>query len=185
MCIRHHGAVRLYAGDPETGRREIAEGLTRCQPVPVGAAWGDELLGVAAFVLGESARRHRICFESPASSRPGRPAGACHALVDLALTLRHEGKLTAALNAYRNACATSGTIGSRPRVPTPSKVRGDRGRDESPGWPRSCPGRPRDGERPISRNRGPDAQRLPRVAANVRRRLGERAWFEACEAGRS
>ena len=31
------------------------------------------------------------------------PLGACHAQVDLALTLRYEGKLPAALNAYRHA----------------------------------------------------------------------------------
>ena len=55
MCIRNHGAARLLAGDPEAGRREIAEGLARCQTChdALGAAWCYELLGIAAFVLGE------------------------------------------------------------------------------------------------------------------------------------
>ncbi len=31
MCLRNHGAAGLFVGDPEAGRREIAEGLVRCQ----------------------------------------------------------------------------------------------------------------------------------------------------------
>jgi predicted ATPase len=106
MCIRLHGAVRLFAGDPETGRREIAEGLTRCQAChdAVGAAWGYELLGVAAFVLGEYSEASSHLLESATQFESlDAPLGACHALVELALALRYEGNLTASLSAYRNA----------------------------------------------------------------------------------
>ncbi len=49
-------------------------------------------------------RRRHICCESVAQFESlDAPVGACHAQVDLGLTLRIEGKLSAALNAYRQA----------------------------------------------------------------------------------
>jgi tetratricopeptide (TPR) repeat protein len=105
-CIRDHGATNLLVGDVETGRREIAESLVRCQAChdAVGAAWCYQLLGVAAFVLREYTEASSYFLESASQFESlGGNLGACHSQVDLGLSLRYEGKLPAALNAYRVA----------------------------------------------------------------------------------
>jgi predicted ATPase/DNA-binding NarL/FixJ family response regulator len=106
MCIRAHGAARLFAGDPEAGRREIAEGLTRCEAGhdALGAAWCNELLGIAALMIGEFTQASSYFVLSFSQfENLDAPLGACQAQIALASALRHEGKLPAALNAYRNA----------------------------------------------------------------------------------
>ena len=105
-CILTHGATNLLTGDPEKGRCEIAESLVRSQACGdvLGVAWCYGLLGIAAFVLGEYTQASSHLLESVTQFESlDAPLGACHALVDLGLTLRLEGKLPAALDAYRNA----------------------------------------------------------------------------------
>jgi DNA-binding CsgD family transcriptional regulator len=188
-CIRLHGALRLFAGDPETGRREIAEALTRCQAChdAVGAAWGYELLGVAAFVLGDYSEASSHLLESATQFESlNAPLGACHALVELALALRYEGKLTASLSAYRNALGhqrdyrfttesadtlegLAAIAAALNRLDLAAKLWGT-----ASGWRETYQQEP---WIPMPN----DSQEF---AASVRRRLGERAWFEAYEAGR-
>jgi non-specific serine/threonine protein kinase len=106
MCIRAHGMARLLTGDPEAGRREIAEGLIRSQACQdaLGVAWAYEMLGVTALIVGEFTEASSLFLTSFSRFEDlNAPLGACHAQVALASALRHEGKLTDALNAYRNA----------------------------------------------------------------------------------
>ena len=93
--LRHHGAASIAAGDPERGRREIAESLLRAEACgdALGAAWCHDLLGIAAFVLGDYTeassylRQSAIQFESPDA-----PLWVCHALVDLGLVASPRGQ---------------------------------------------------------------------------------------------
>jgi hypothetical protein len=69
-CVRHRGAASVVGGDPEKGRREIAESLflSRACGDALGAAWSRNLLGIAAFVSGDyteassyfAPERHRV-----------------------------------------------------------------------------------------------------------------------------
>jgi hypothetical protein len=105
-CIRTHGAAGLLVGDPEKGRHEIAEGLVRSQACGdvQGVAWCYDMLGIAAFILGDYVEASSYLLDSAIQfERLNSPLGACHAQVDLGLSLRHEGKFPAALNAYRGS----------------------------------------------------------------------------------
>ena len=114
------------------------------------------------------------------------PLGACHALVDLGLTLRHEGKLPAALNAYRNALryqrdyrfttesadtleGLAAIAAALSRLELAAKLCGT-----AAGWRETYQ----------QESWFPMPNDFQESAASVRRRLGERAWFEAYEAGR-
>ena len=158
MCVQHLGAANLLTGDPERARREIAESLVRSQACGdvLGVAWCYDLLGIAAFVLGDYTEASSHLLESATQFESlDAPLGACHALVDLGLTRRLEGKLSAALNAYRNAVRYQRDY--RFTTESPDTLDGlavDRGRANPSIWPRSCSARLRDGGRPISRNSG-------------------------------
>jgi hypothetical protein len=57
-------------------------------------AWCYDLLGIAAFVLGEYTEASSYLLDSANQFESlDAPLGACHTLVDLGLTLRLEGKL--------------------------------------------------------------------------------------------
>jgi tetratricopeptide (TPR) repeat protein len=105
-CIRDHGGASIRSGDPETARRDAAEGLRRsraCGDVQ-GAAWCYCILGFAAFALAEYAEAASDFLESATQFESlGSPFGACHARVDLAAALYQEGKLRDALNSYQCA----------------------------------------------------------------------------------
>jgi predicted ATPase/DNA-binding CsgD family transcriptional regulator len=189
MCLRNHGAAGLFVGDPEAGRREIAEGLTRCHMGhdALGAAWCYELLGIAAFVMGDYSQASSYLFESVAQFESlDAPVGACHAQVDLGLTLRYQGKLPAALTAYRHALgyqrdyrlttASADTLdGLAPvaaalgHLDLAARLHG-----AASGWRETYQ----------EESWFPIPNDFSKSAASVRRRLGERAWFEAYEAGR-
>ena len=189
MCIRNKGEARLRAGDPEAGRREIVEGLARCQAChdALGAAWCYEQLGVAAFVLGEYTEASSYFVES-ASQFEGldAPLGACHAQVALASALRHEGKPTAALDAYRNALryqrdyrftteiadiveGLAAVATAVSRFDLAARLCG-----AAAGWRETYQ---ENSWQPMPSN-------FHESAASVRRELGERAWFEAYDAGK-
>jgi DNA-binding CsgD family transcriptional regulator len=189
MCVRNMGEARLRAGDPEAGRREIVEGLARCQAChdAVGAAWCYELLGVAAFVLGDYTEASSYFVES-ASQFEGldAPLGACHAQVALASALRHEGKPTAALDAYRNALryqrdyrftteiadiveGLAAIANAVRRFDLAARLCG-----AAAGWRETYQ---ENSWQPMPSN-------FHESAASVRRELGERAWFEAYDAGK-
>ena len=102
--LRRLGAASIAAGDAEQGRPELAESMVRSETCggALGAAWAHNLLGIAAFVHGDyteasSYLRQSIVEFETLNAR----YTVCHAQVDLGLSLRHEGKLPAALNAYR------------------------------------------------------------------------------------
>jgi non-specific serine/threonine protein kinase len=189
MCIRSKGEARLRAGDPEAGRREIVEGLARCQAChdALGAAWCYEQLGVAAFVLGEYTEASSYFVES-ASQFEGldAPLGACHAQVALASARRHEGKPTAALDAYRNALryqrdyrftteiadiveGLAAVATAVSRFDLAARLCG-----AAAGWRETYQ---ENSWQPMPSN-------FHESAASVRRELGEQAWFEAYDAGK-
>ena len=188
-CIWTHGAANLLTGDPEKGRREIAESLVRCQACGdvLGVAWCYDLLGIADFVLGQYNEASSHLLESVTQFESlDAPLGACHALVDLGLTLRVEGKLSAALNAYRQALryqrdyrfttesadtldGLAAIAAALNRLDLAAKLCGT-----AAGWRETYQ------EEPWF----PMPNDFHESAASVRRRLGERAWFEAYEAGR-
>ena len=188
QCLRQGGAASIAAGDTERGRREIAESLARSEACgdALGAAWAHNLLGIAAFVIGDYAE---------ASSYPRQSASqfetldaryaACHTQVDLGLSLRHEGKLPAALNAYRDALSyqreyrfvyeSADTLdGLAPiaaalgHLDLAAKLFGT-----AAGWRETYPHDPW----------FPMPNDFHKAAASVRRRLGERAWLEAYQTG--
>jgi DNA-binding CsgD family transcriptional regulator len=188
-CIRLHGAAGLLVGDPEKGRHEISEGLARSQALGdvQGVAWAYDMLGIAAFVLGEYTEASSYLLESATQfERLDSPLGACHAQVDLGLSLRYEGKLHAALNAYRDALRyqreyrftteSAGTLdGLAPiaaaldHLDLAARLFGT-----AAGWRETYQ----------QEQWFPMPNDFHKSAASVRRRLGERAWFEAYEAGR-
>ena len=187
-CVRNHGLAGLLVGDAEKGRREIAESLVRCQACgdELGVAWSCESLGIASFVLGEFAEASSYLLESTSQfERLDGPLGACHALVDLGLSLRHEGKLPAALNAYRNTLRyqreyrfTTETANSLDGIAVVAAALGHldlaaRLFGAASGWRETYQQEPW----------FPMPNDFQKSAASVRRRLGERAWFEAYEAG--
>lgn len=121
-CMLTHGAANLLIGEPEKGRREIAESLVLCQACGdvLGVAWCEDLLGIAAFVIAEYGEASSHLLESATQfENLDAPLGVCHALVDLGLTLRLMGRFADALAAYRNALRYQLDIGSRQRLPTP------------------------------------------------------------------
>ena len=187
--IRLHGLSRLLDGDPEAGRRELAEGLTRSQAChdALGAAWCYEMLGVSAFVLGEFTQASSDFLTSSSQFESlGAPLGACHTQVALASALRHEGKLAAALNAYRNAMGyqrdyrfttesadilegVAAIAAALRRFELAARLYGT-----AAGWRETYQ----------QESWQPMLNDFQKSAASVRRRLGERAWIDAYEAGR-
>jgi ATP/maltotriose-dependent transcriptional regulator MalT len=150
-------------------------------------AWCYDLLGIAAFVLGEYTEASSYLLDSANQFESlDAPLGACHTLVDLGLTLRLEGKLPPALNAYGKALSyqrdyrfttesadtldgIAAIAAALNRLDLAAKLSGT-----AAGW----------------RETYQEEQWFPmpndfhESAARVLRRLGERAWFEAYEAGR-
>jgi predicted ATPase/DNA-binding CsgD family transcriptional regulator len=188
-AIRTHGAASLLIGEPEKGRREIAESLARCQAChdEVGVAWCYDLLGIADFILGDYNEASSHLLESATQfERLHAPLGACHALVDRGLSLRHEGKLPAALNAYRNALRyqrehrfTTETADSLDGLAVVAAAVGhlDLAANlfgTAAGWRETYQ----------QESWFPMPNDFQKSAASVRHRLGDRAWFEAYEAGK-
>ena len=187
-CLQHVGAAHLLTGDPEKGRHEIAESLVRAQTCGdvLAVAWTYDVLGAADFLLGRYNEASPHFLESVTRfERLDAPLGACHALVDLGLSLRVEGRLSAALNAYRNALRyqheyrftteTGDTLDGLGaiaavlnRLELATRLRG-----AAVGWRETYQ------QEPVF----PMRTDFGDLAASVRRRLGERAWIEAYEAG--
>jgi non-specific serine/threonine protein kinase len=187
-CIQHLGVANLLTGDPEKGRREIAESLIRSQACGdvLGVAWTYDSLGIAEFVLGRYPEASSHLLESANQFESlDAPVGACHALVDLGLTLRLEGKLLAALNAYRRALryqreyrfttetgdtadGLAAIAAALNRLDLAAKLHG-----AAFGWRETYQQEP---WFPMPHDFGESA-------AKVRHRLGEHPWFEAYEAG--
>jgi predicted ATPase/DNA-binding CsgD family transcriptional regulator len=187
MCLRHSGAANLLTGDLEKGRRELVESAVRARACGdiVGVAWTYDLLGIADFILGEYNDASSHLLESVTQfERLDGPLGACHALVDLGLTLRVEGKLSAALNAYRRALryqrqyrfttetgSTLDGLGAIAavlnRLELAARLRG-----AAVGWRETYQ------QEPLV----PVPTDFRELADDVHRRLGEQAWFDAYEA---
>jgi non-specific serine/threonine protein kinase len=188
-CMMTHGVASLLGGKPEKGRREIAESFVRQQACDdtLGVAWCYDMLGIAAFFLGEysEASSHFLVSATQFESLDA-PLGACHVLVHLGLTLRIGGKLSAALDAYRHALRYQqdyrfttesadildglATIAAAlNRLDLSVKLFGT-----AFGW------------REIYQQEQtfPMPNDFHESAARVRRSLGDRTWFEMYEAGR-
>jgi predicted ATPase/DNA-binding CsgD family transcriptional regulator len=187
-CMLNHGAASLLLGDFEQGRHEIAESLARCQACgdQLGVVWAYDLLGIAAFVIGDYAEASSYLRQSATQFESlDAPLGACHALVDLGLSLRYEGKLPAALAAYRQAVGCQ--LEYRFTTETPDTLDGlaviaaalghldlaAKLFGAAAGWRETYQ----------QTHWFPMPTDFPQAAASVRRRLGERAWFQAYEAG--
>jgi predicted ATPase/DNA-binding CsgD family transcriptional regulator len=187
-CILNHGAASLILGDFEQGRREIAESLARCQACgdQLGVVWANDLLGIAAFVTGDYAEASSYLRQSATQFESlDAPLGACHALVDLGLSLRYEGKLPAALTAYRQAVRYQ--LEYRFTTETPDTLDGlaviaaalghldlaARLFGAAYGWRETYQ----------QKQFFPMPTDFHKSAASVRRRLGEHAWFQAYDAG--
>jgi predicted ATPase/DNA-binding CsgD family transcriptional regulator len=187
-CILTHGAASLFVGDSERGRREMAESLVRsraCGDV-LAVAWCYDLLGIAAFVLGDYTEASSYLFESAAQFESlDAPLGACHALVDLGLTLRLEGKLPGALNAYRNAVRYQRdyrfTTESADTFDGLSPIAAALGHLDLAA---KLSGTAAVWRETYQEQWFPMPNDFHESAASVRRGLGERAWFEAYGAGR-
>jgi predicted ATPase/DNA-binding CsgD family transcriptional regulator len=187
--IRHRGAASIAAGEAEPGRRELAESLVRSEACgdALGASWSRNLLGIAAFAIGDYTEASSYLRQSTVEFETLNACYAvCHAQVDLGLSLRHEGKLPAALSAYREALSyqreyrfvfeSADTLdGLAPiaaalgHLDLAAKLFG-----AAAGWRETYQHDPW----------FPMPNDFHKSAASVRRRLGERAWFEAYEAGR-
>jgi tetratricopeptide (TPR) repeat protein len=179
----------LQPATPKTGRRDAAEALVRCKASgdAQGAAWCYSVLGGAAFALGEYSEASSNFLESVKLFESlDSPFGACHAQVDLGLTRYLEGKLTAALNAYRIALryqrdyrfttesadtfdGIAAIAAALNRLDLAAKLSGT-----AAGWRESNQ----------QEQWSPMPNDFQESAASVRRRLGEPAWFEAYAAGR-
>jgi non-specific serine/threonine protein kinase len=188
-CLQHLGAADLLTGDPEKGRREIAESLVSKQSCGdlLAVAWTYGLLGVADFILGRYSEASSDLLESVTRfERLDGAVGACHGLVDLGLTLRIDGKLSGALTAYRRALRylrgyrftteTGSTLDGLAaiaavlnRLELAAKLRG-----AAVGWRETYQQEP---WFPMPTDFG-------ELADGVRRHLGDQAWFGAYEAGR-
>jgi predicted ATPase/DNA-binding CsgD family transcriptional regulator len=187
MCVRQRGAS-LVGGDPEKGRREIVESLVLSQACgdALGAAWSRNLLGIAAFVSGDyteassSLRQSAIEFQTL-----NNPFAVCHAQVDLGLSLRNEGKLSAALDAYRDALGyqreyrlvTESADTLDGLAPIAAALGHLALAAKLFGTAAGC--------REVYQHESwfPMPNDFQGSAAHVRRRIGERAWLEAYEAG--
>lgn len=105
-CFRERGAVYLLQGNPQACQREVRESLARCTACgdAQGAAWCQLLLGLAAVELGEFGQASLYVRKAEAEfERLDSPFGACHAVVELALANRQEGKWEDAISAYQRA----------------------------------------------------------------------------------
>ena len=188
-CVFNHGAAGLIVGEPEKGRREIAESLVLSQSCGdvLGVAWSYDTLGVADFILGDYNQASSHLLDSATQFQSlDAPLGACHALVDLGLTLRLEGKLSAALNAYRFALRyqrdyrftteTGDTLEGLAAIAAALGHLDLAGQlfGTAAGWRETYQ----------QESVFPMPNDFQESAASVRHRLGERAWFEAYEAGR-
>jgi DNA-binding CsgD family transcriptional regulator len=163
--------------------------LVRCQALgdELGVAWSHDTLGIAIFMRGDypEASSHFRQSATQFESLDG-PVGACHALVDLGLSLRYEGKLPAALAAYRQALRyqldyrftteTASTLdglaaiaAALNRMELAAKLFGT-----AAGWRETYQQEPW----------FPMPTDFRELAANLRRRLGEGIWLKAYEAGR-
>jgi DNA-binding CsgD family transcriptional regulator len=148
--------------------------------------WTYGLLGIADFVLGRYHEASSNLLDSVSQfERLDAPVGACHGLVDLGLTLRVDGKLSAALNAYRRALRyqreyrftteTGDTLDGLAlaavlnRLELSAKLRG-----AAVGWRETYQQEP---WFPMPTDFG-------ELADGVRRHLGDQAWLGAYEAGR-
>jgi predicted ATPase/DNA-binding CsgD family transcriptional regulator len=188
-CLQHLGAAHLLTGDPEKGRREITEALVRSQALgdELAVGWAYGLLGIADFVLGRYNEASTHFLETVSRfERLDGPVGACHALVDLGLTLRVEGKLSAALNAYRRALRyqreyrfttdtgdTLDGLGALAVVLNGFEL-GAKLRGAAVGWRETYQQEPW----------FPMPTDFQELADKVRRHFGDQAWLEAYEAGR-
>jgi DNA-binding CsgD family transcriptional regulator len=187
-CILNHGAASLLLGDSQRGRREIAESLARCQACgdALGVVWAHDLLGIAAFVIGDYAEASSYLRQSATQFESlDAPLGACHALVDLGLSLRYDGKLPAALNAYREALRyqleyrfTTETADTLDGLAVIAAALGHldlaaRLFGTAVAWRETY----------HQEQWFPIPTDFSERADSVRRRLGEPAWFEAYEAG--
>ena len=146
-----------------------------------------DMLGIAAFVLGDYTEASSYLLKSATQfERLDSPLGACHAQVDLGLSLRYEGKFPAALNAYRNALRyqrdyrftteSAATLdGLAPIAAALSHLDlAARLFGTAAGWRETYQ----------QESWFPMPNDFHESAASVRRQLGERAWFEAYEAGK-
>jgi non-specific serine/threonine protein kinase len=188
-CIRDHGSASITAGDPHTGRREAAEALVRCQACgdAQGVAWCYYVLGAAAFALGDYTEASSHFLESANQFESlDSPFGACHAQASLGLALRHEGKLSASLNAYRAAMRYQRdyrfTTESADMLDGLASIAAGLGHFDLAA--RLCGAAAGWRETYQEESWDPMPNDFDESAANVRRRLGERAWMEAYEAGR-
>jgi predicted ATPase/DNA-binding CsgD family transcriptional regulator len=187
-CILTRGAASLLLGDFEQGRREIAESLARCQACGdvLGVVWAYDLMGIAAFVIGDYAEASSHLRTSATQfENLDAPLGACHALVDLGLSLRYEGKLPAALAVYRQALRYQ--LEYRFTTETPDTLDGlaviaaalghlslaARLFGAASGWRETYQ----------QKQWFPMPTDFQKAASNVRRRLGESSWIEAFEGG--
>ena len=188
-CILNHGAASLLSGDFEQGRREIAESLARCQACGdvLGVGWAYGTLGIAGFMRGDYAEASSYLHQSAAQFESlDAPLGACHALVDLGLSLRYEGKLPAALNAYRSAVHyqleyrfTTESAETLDGLATIAAALGHLDLAATLFGAAFAWRETYQQERVL-----PMPNDFQKSAASVRRRLGEDTWFEAYEAGR-
>ncbi len=150
-------------------------------------AWSYDTLGIADFVLGDYNEASSHLLESATQFQSlDAPLGACHALVDLGLTLRLEGKLPAALDAYRKALRYQRdyrfTTESADTLDGLAVIAAALGHLDlaarlfgtAAGWRETYQ----------QESSFPMPNDFQKSAASVRRRLGERVWFEAYEAGR-
>ncbi len=188
-CIRDHGGASIGSGDPETGRRDAAESLLRYRAChdALGAAWCYWVLGAAALVLGEFTQASSYFLTSLSQFESlDDPLGACHAQVALASALRHEGKLPGALDAYSNAVRYQRdypfTLESADILEGLAAIAAVVGPFELAA--RLCGAAAGWRETYQQESWAPMPEDFQKSAASVRRRLGERAWFEAYEAGR-
>jgi predicted ATPase/DNA-binding CsgD family transcriptional regulator len=188
-CILNHGAASLLVGDLGQGRREVADSLARCQALgdELGVAWSYDTLGIAVFMRGDYAEASSHFRESAAQfeSLDG-PVGACHALVHLGLSLRYEGKLPDALGAYRSAVhhqlENRFTTEAADTVDGLAVIAAALGHlnlaarlfGAAYGWRETYQQEPW----------FPMPNDFHKAAASVRRRLGERAWFQAYQTGK-
>jgi predicted ATPase len=188
-CIRDHGAASITAGDPHTGRRKAAEALVRCQACgdAQGVAWCYDVLGAAAFALGDYTEASSHFLESANQFEVlGSPFGACHAQASLGLALRHEGKLSASLNAYRTAMRYQRdyrfTTESADMFEGLASIAAGLGHFDLAArlWGAAAGWR----ETYQEESWDPMPNDFRESAGIVRRRLREQAWLEAYEAGR-
>jgi DNA-binding CsgD family transcriptional regulator len=187
-CIRDHGGASIRSGDPETGRRDAAESLLRYRAChdALGAAWCYWVLGAAALLLGEFTQASSYFLTSLSQFESlDDPLGACHAQVALASALRHEGKLPGALDAYRSALRYHRdypfTLENADILEGLAAIAAAVSQFELAA--RLCGAAAGWRETYQQESWSPEPDDFQKSAASVRRRLGEREWLAAYEAG--